>query len=434
MSDYQTITAIIANIIHVFILYQLLHVFLENKRPLRQELGVYGAAYFVLTAIYLIWNIPLLTMLSNILIMLALACFYPASWRRRLLAVAFICSTMFLCETLIIQAMEARGFSHFDDFTNHEYFIAQILCKFFTCLVALWLAKFMRLKADAELPRTYWLALWLVPTMTLVPTYVLLMTVNEAWDIGLCVSVLLLFLLNGLVLYLYEQVIALYQDKLAQQAIREQNRIFLRQLEVEQEAMQKMRQLRHDWNNLLLPILGQMENEDYPEAEQGLRQLVAEMNNNGSIVRGGDPVLTVVINYKLASAQAAGVAVRCTVDVPTDLSQHINVQEVGVLLGNLLDNALRAVEEEERPSGKFIDLRLSVLMGALLIVITNSYAGRLSCEQGQYQTTKADPANHGLGLKTVQRIVDNNGGDMAIETTDETFKVRLKLFLDHTKK
>ena len=55
-------------------------------------------------------------------------------------------------------------------------------------------------------------------------------------------------------------------------------------------------------------------------------------------------------------------------------------------------------------------------------------------EHGQYQTTKADQQNHGLGLATIRQIVENQQGDLAIETNNAEFKVRIKLFLDSPEK
>lgn len=433
MTDYQMITAILANIIYVLVIYKLLHVFLTSQRSARQELYLYSAAYGVLTAVYLVWNIPLLTLASNIIVMLALSCAYSASWRRRLLAVAFTFGIAILCEAVVSEMTVLFGVSHYTDYTNKEYIAVQLLCKSFTYVVALWISKIGKLRTNTDLPLNYWLALLTIPALTIIPTCVLLFIENEAWNLWLFISAVVLFVLNCFVLYLYEQIIVLYQEKLAQQTIREQNRIFMRQLQVEQEALAKMRQLRHDWNNRLLPILGQMEQKDYLEAESALRSLVAEQGHTDRLVQQGDPVIAAVINYKLAGAQAAGIEVRYAVDIPTDLSKRIDVQEIGVLLGNLLDNALRAVTEDDQSAHKFIELKLSVLLGTLVIVVSNSFAGQLNMAHGEYQTTKNDTDNHGLGLKTVRQIVAHYQGDMAIETDDQVFKVRIKLFLPETK-
>lgn len=73
-------------------------------------------------------------------------------------------------------------------------------------------------------------------------------------------------------------------------------------------------------------------------------------------------------------------------------------------------------------------------LGALLIIVINSFNGYLRMEHGQYQTTKADQQNHGLGLATIRQIVENQQGDLAIETNNAEFKVRIKLFLDSPEK
>lgn len=426
MSNYQIVTAVLANVIYVRVLYKLLHIFFTTSRSRGQENALYGAAYVVLTGAYIIWNEPEITMISNLLVIVGLTCCYSAEWIRRLIVTAFVYSMAFLCEMTVVEAVQVVGFSHYQDYTNKEYIIVQILCKLVTYLVAVWLASLDNLKDDQNVPSNYSLAIFAVPACTIYPTYVLLMAENEsAWKLTL--SVLLLFFLNGMVFYLYNWLIGLYQDKLSYQVTLEQNKMFERQLETEQEANDKMSRLRHDWNNSLLPILGQLEAGQHQNAEEALRDLLDEIKATQPIVTEIDPALAAVINYKLSDAQDSDIIVSLDVQLPSDLNEHINIQELSILLGNLLDNALRAVKGYEQEP--YLTLKMSVKLGVLGIMLSNSFEGAVIQKDGEYKTTKDDQDNHGLGLKTVRRIVDKYQGDLEFISQGSDFTVKIKLFL-----
>ena len=80
--------------------------------------------------------------------------------------------------------------------------------------------------------------------------------------------------------------------------------------------------------------------------------------------------------------------------------------DIGVLYGNLLDNAIEAcrkVPEEKR----FIWLENKYQSGKLLLVITNS---KTMEKNENLKTTKKDSYSHGRGILSVQRVADKYNG------------------------
>lgn len=79
------------------------------------------------------------------------------------------------------------------------------------------------------------------------------------------------------------------------------------------------------------------------------------------------------------------------------------------ILGNLLDNAMEAAKECK--SGK-ISVDLYMENGGSLAVcrIENNFVGELKSEGIQLLTTKKNPELHGIGLKSVNRLVDQYSG------------------------
>ncbi len=96
------------------------------------------------------------------------------------------------------------------------------------------------------------------------------------------------------------------------------------------------------------------------------------------------------------------------------------------IIGNFIDNAIGARRQGEE---KQIQFNMRADQSTLLIKVENDFASTLIQKNGQYLTTKPDKNHHGMGLKSIQMIVDKNNGKMEIEVTDHKFSVVVMLYL-----
>lgn len=97
-----------------------------------------------------------------------------------------------------------------------------------------------------------------------------------------------------------------------------------------------------------------------------------------------------------------------------------------ILLGNLLDNAIEAVRGLDREKRE-IRVRMMTPNNMFLLEIQNSYEGVRKKVQERYLTTKSDHNLHGLGLDSVKRIVEKNGGFLEISDENQIFQVNVTL-------
>lgn len=74
------------------------------------------------------------------------------------------------------------------------------------------------------------------------------------------------------------------------------------------------------------------------------------------------------------------------------------------LLGNLLDNSLRALENVSKP---YLYFSMSYFKNSVKITIKNPYNDNIIQIDGRFLTTKDDKHNHGMGLNIVYDIVKN---------------------------
>ncbi|UZT06167.1 GHKL domain-containing protein [Clostridium sp. LQ25] len=102
---------------------------------------------------------------------------------------------------------------------------------------------------------------------------------------------------------------------------------------------------------------------------------------------------------------------------------NINSEDLGTILGNLLDNAIEAcyfVEDGERK----IDLNIYNRNNSIIISIINTKKHEESLEK----TWKSDKLNHGIGLKSVKKLVDKYNGAMNDEDKGEIYEVNIILW------
>ena len=106
---------------------------------------------------------------------------------------------------------------------------------------------------------------------------------------------------------------------------------------------------------------------------------------------------------------------------------NMDSRDMVALLGNLLDNSVKAVTECRKR--RFIRLKIEAERGNMIVEVENSYNGILNEKYGKLYSTKPESRGHGLGLYNVKRVVEKYNGEMRIEHDDNKFKVKVMLFV-----
>ena len=89
------------------------------------------------------------------------------------------------------------------------------------------------------------------------------------------------------------------------------------------------------------------------------------------------------------------------------------------ILGNLIDNAIEAEQKEENP---YIELNLKQEKNFLNINIKNKCTNLVSINT---KTNKNNSEFHGIGLKSVNRIVRKYDGEILIKLTNQEYVVNV---------
>lgn len=166
-----------------------------------------------------------------------------------------------------------------------------------------------------------------------------------------------------------------------------------------------VRALRHDLKNHLLCILSMAEERDVEGIEQYTRQLLQQQNTvNKLIMFSGSKVLDAIINSKSAAAERAGVRLSAIITTPL---AGISPEDITIILGNALDNAIRAAKDSQR---KVVDIYIQPQGAYSSIVIANDIAHPVLLDNPALRTTKNIRYRHGFGIQNMRQAVERNQG------------------------
>lgn len=166
-----------------------------------------------------------------------------------------------------------------------------------------------------------------------------------------------------------------------------------------------VRALRHDLKNHLLCILSMAEERDVEGIKQYTGQLLQQQNTvNKLIMFSGSKVLDAIINSKSAAAERAGVRLSAIITTPL---AGISPEDITIILGNALDNAIRAAKDSKR---KVVDIHIQPQGAYSSIVIANDIAHSVLSDNPALRTTKNIRYRHGFGIQNMRQAVERNQG------------------------
>ena len=218
-----------------------------------------------------------------------------------------------------------------------------------------------------------------------------------------------------------------YKDMWYQQQISDINfEILKRQYETIQKVYTEKRMLLHDSVHQDVLILEYLQNGKYREAQTYFEKKIAATKKKSKNRYTGIEVLNLMLNYEIEQAEEKAIRVKCAVE-----AYHCPVDETElcIIIGNLFDNAIEAVKDlpdEQRQ----IDFSIQNPNGIFRIEMSNPYEDERRKVEHHYLTTKKENTEmHGLGLMSVQKIVEKYDGLMEISDTDNVFKVIVIFFV-----
>lgn len=282
------------------------------------------------------------------------------------------------------------------------------------------------------------------------------------FSLALRLSFLLALLLGYYVsLYLHDRKQHIRRMRTEAEAQKQEAALYLKNVE---EQYQRTRELRHDLKNHVSLLSMLLQEGKYPEMADYLRIFGDDIDSLSIPVKSGNLVVDALLADKAARAKKDNIPMELSLCDLTELS--LKPDEICALLGNLLDNALEA--NRQVVEGRFLKVECRKRADCYYIKVQNSMvnteqeesvpdtnshrafpdsadknlgisgkdlkdknfgkSGKIS--ESRFQSRKTDRHNqvgHGLGLRSVERIVHACGGELATEQGEKCFTIVIRL-------
>lgn len=174
----------------------------------------------------------------------------------------------------------------------------------------------------------------------------------------------------------------------------------------------------HDHKNQLLAICHMLEQNQVPQALKYTRRLTGYMVKELDPIYTNHPIADGILNMKKQEAYDKKISLNYLCGDLKDII--LNEEEIIILLGNLLDNAMEAAAEH--PAIKSVQAQIIQEEKQLVITVKNSCTHGLQAENGSIRSTKTNDEAHGYGLPAIQDIVERYDGVFAIKQEGEYVK------------
>lgn len=175
-----------------------------------------------------------------------------------------------------------------------------------------------------------------------------------------------------------------------------------------------LRAQRHDFMNHLQVVYSLVEMDEFKSAAEYIEKVYNDIQKVSRILKTSNPAVNALLQAKLINCEKAGIAVE--LNVTTQLKDlRIPSWEYCRVLGNLLDNAIYALQEK----GRDMDLKVELsedLKSYCFKVTDNASAIPHDLLEKIFEpgfTTKGD-MGEGMGLATSRDIMNSYGGTLQV--------------------
>ena len=156
-----------------------------------------------------------------------------------------------------------------------------------------------------------------------------------------------------------------------------------------------------------------------------------EMEKDMSPIYCDNAVLNCLLNEKGEDAAEQGIQTEFYVEPGVRLDMVSPVDMIS-MLGNLLDNAIRAASETEEEKYIKAVIYMKDARGFCVIKIKNTYKNVMCGSDGEFVTTKREKGIHGIGIQSVNRIAEKYGGYLTCTVHEKEFEALLLISTDES--
>ncbi|MBQ7243460.1 MAG: GHKL domain-containing protein [Bacilli bacterium] len=155
-----------------------------------------------------------------------------------------------------------------------------------------------------------------------------------------------------------------------------------------------------------------------------LEELSKTIDSYDAFVKTGNETIDLVLTEKHHICQKKGIELVCMLD--GTLFSFLDPYEINSLFGNILENAINALQDEEEGK-RYISLTTKTLGDIFTLHIENYCTKEVHLGKDGLPKTQKDPMLHGFGMQSIHDIVMENNGELRCFQRSNAFHIDILL-------
>ncbi len=189
----------------------------------------------------------------------------------------------------------------------------------------------------------------------------------------------------------------------------------------------------HDFQNSLCALSGYIHSKQYSEALTAIQKMHHHPICNLLPITGLPPIDSVFAEKKQL-AEDKEIKLMYAI-ILFEVVDTFDAMDLAIIIANGLDNAIEASLAIDDSSNRMVLCSLSTQDHHIMVKIQNRTVKNISIPPSlRLVTSKADSANHGLGLSSIHRLAAKHHGTLALSCEDQIFTLEVILPLEIDRK
>lgn len=398
----------------------------DKKRKRCLHLLSFALTYGILFGISM-WNIPILNAVCFTLVnFLLIAFLYRCGLKTALIHAAFLCFLVLAGELLVSLVIALFGYSFSAYTENFAVMLTLIIWSKLLYMVFAAIGALVFLPHKAETPEPGAMALFCVlPIGSVAVTSAIVYIgmrngTNQVTVVIITITVAALLVMNLLFFSIYNHVQRINQEHIALQLALQRDQAEAAHYQALQEQFDNQRILVHDMKNHLHTIRSLADKGENKQICDYIQQLDTSLQAIPQARLCSDVMLNMLLLRFREDCRREGIQFQC--DIRDHILDFMEASDITTLFGNLLNNAHEAASGAQDRQAE-LSVRRSSDQNAVVITLNNTCAQAPQTDgAGNFLTHKKDRIRHGVGLKSIQRVVKKYGGIEMLQYDTKTMR------------
>ncbi len=383
--DLYIIVYLLSNIFLAHIINKFMYLFYEKCRVNKYiEFSVYSAYFILITFVFLHFGKPIVTIGFNIFSIFAFTSMYDyIDLRKNVLVTFIVYLVLCLVELTVVAIISFNNYNGkiYDEYVNMLGLIIDSII-YIVISFLIYLKKFSFKKIDVIFSNKYFLFFNIIPILSVI-LIIITFWISKSIFYILIINLSILFL-NIFIFKYCDLILNNLYEKVFDKFLKDKINIYKKEIQ---------------------NFEGKIEFKRY-------------INSNNYVVDG-------ILNSKINDLDNE---IKLEFDISITENLNINLNDLLVVIGNLMDNAISGVKSTLKNKEKYIDVKIKYVKGTIILNIKNSFNGKILYKHKRLFNSKNRFNSYGLGLLSVKEIVEKYQGVLDIKFNKNNFETYVFIY------